>query len=77
MYKSFIKANPGIGFTWIINILIQVFSTILPVITPTLKKELEDFLLSLYGKAKESPNPWDDFLMKFLLRVLGIPIPGE
>jgi len=77
MYKSFIKANPGVGFTWIINLLIQVFSTILPVITPSLKKELEDFLLGLYNKAKETPNPWDDFLIKFLLRIMNITVPGE
>ena len=77
MYKSFVRANPGVGFTWIVNILIQVFSTILPVITPSLKKELEDFLVGLYNKAKETPNPWDDFLLKFLLRMLSIPIPGE
>lgn len=77
MYHAFVKANPGVGFTWIINILMQVFSTVLPVITPMLKKELEDFLLGLYAKAKESSNPWDDFLVKFLLRVLGIPVPVE
>lgn len=77
MYHSFVKANPGVGFTWLINILIQVFSTILPVITPQLKKELEDFLIGLYNKAKETPNPWDDFLLKFLLRILGISVPGD
>lgn len=77
MYRAFMKPNPGIGFTWIITILVQIFSTIMPIITPTLKKEMEDFLLGLYAKAKESPNPWDDFLLKFLLRMLNIPIPGE
>ena len=77
MYHAFVKANPGVGFTWIINILIQVFSTILPVITPQLNKELTEFLVGLYNKAKETSNPWDDFLVKFLLRILAIPIPGE
>ena len=77
MYKSFVRANPGVGFTWIIGILVQIFSTIMPIITPSLKKELEDFLLGLYQKAKETPNPWDDFLLKFLLRMLNITVPGE
>lgn len=77
MYKSFARGNPGVGFTWIVNLLIQIFSTILPVVTPQIKKELDDFLVGLYNKAKETPNPWDDFLVKFLLRVLGIQIPGE
>jgi len=77
MYKAFMKVNPGVGFTWIIGILIQIFSTIMPIITPSLKKALEEFLVDLYEKAKETTNPWDDFLLKFLLRMLGIAIPGE
>lgn len=77
MYHAFVKANPGVGFTWILTILIQIFSTIMPIITPQLKKALEDFLIELYNKAKETTNPWDDFLLKFLLRMLGIAIPGE
>jgi hypothetical protein len=77
MYHAFVKPNPGVGFTLIIGILVQIFSTIMPIITPMLKKELEDFLLLMYNKAKETANPWDDFLMKFFLRMLSIPIPGE
>jgi len=77
MYKSFVRGNPGVGFTWIVNLLIQIFATILPVITPAIKKELEEFLMGLYNKAHETPNPWDDFLLKFLLRMLNIPVPGE
>jgi hypothetical protein len=77
MYHSFVKANPGIGFTWLVNILIQVFSTVMPVVTPSLKKELEDFLKGLYKKAEETPNPWDDFLVKFLLRMMNMVIPEQ
>ena len=77
MYHAFVKANPGVGFTWIIGILVQIFSTIMPIITPQLKKELEDFLVGMYNKAKETPNPCDDLLLKFLLRMLSISIPGE
>lgn len=77
MGQIFKAPNPGIGFTWIIQLLVQIFSTILPVITPSLKGALEEFLLELYQKAKETANPWDDFLVKFLLRMLSITVPGE
>ena len=77
MYKAFVKVNPGVGFTWLIGILVQIFSTIMPIITPSIKKALEEFLLDLYERAKETTNPWDDFLIKFLLRILNIPISGE
>jgi hypothetical protein len=77
MSHEFKMPNPGIGFTWIINLLISILSTLIPLITPILKVELEAFLLGWYAKAKETPNPWDDFLAKFFLRIFGIPIPGE
>jgi hypothetical protein len=67
--------NPGIGFTWIINLVLQVLGTILPVVTPSIRELLEKFLKDFYVKAKETPNPWDDFLAKFLMRILGIEVP--
>ena len=77
MEKEFKLPNPGIGFTWVIELLIKILAALLPLITPALRKELERFLLDWYKKAIETPNPWDDFLAKFFLRILGIPIPGD
>lgn len=74
--KDIKLANPGIGWTWIVNLLVAVLKVILPVLSPTLREELEKVMVSLYNKAMETDNPWDDFLMRFLLRILGIPIPG-
>jgi hypothetical protein len=73
--KEFRLPNPGIGLTWIIELVLKVLGTILPVITPSIREMLEKFLLDFYAKAKETPNPWDDFLAKFLMRMLGIPVP--
>lgn len=64
--------NPGIGWTWLVDLLIKALGVIFPIVTPTIKKALEEFLKDLYVKAKETANPWDDFLVKFLLRVLDI-----
>ena len=74
---EFKKANPGVGFTWIINLLINALGSILPVLTPMIKESLSAFLTDLYKKALETPNPWDDFVVKFLLRILSIPVPGD
>lgn len=69
--------NPGIGWTWLIKILIKVLGAIMPVITPTLTELLKNSLLEFYKQALETPNPWDDFLARFLLRILDIPVPAE
>jgi len=74
---EFKAANPGVGFSWIINLLINALGSILPVLTPMIKDSLSAFLTDLYKKALETPNPWDDFVVKFLLRILSIPVPGE
>jgi len=74
---EFKSPNPGVGFSWIINLLINALGSILPVLSPMIKEALNTFLTDLYKKAIETPNPWDDFLVRFLMRILAIPIPGE
>ena len=67
--------NPGIGWTWIVNLLVKVLGGLFPSISEQLRTELQEFLLGYYKKALETPNPWDDFLARFLLRILDIPVP--
>jgi hypothetical protein len=73
--KEFKSPNPGMSLTWIIELVVKILSLVLPVVTPSLRAELEKFLLKFFEKAKETPNPWDDFLAKFLMRILGMEIP--
>lgn len=77
MGEEFKFPSKGIGLTWIMNLVVQVLSSVLPAVTPNIKGELEEFLSGLYIRAKETPNPWDDFLLIFLLRILGITTPKE
>ena len=73
--NKFTAPNPGIGFTWIINILVKILSALFPQVSEQLKAALQEFLLDFYKKAMETDNPWDDFLARFLLRIFSIPIP--
>lgn len=75
MAQKFELPNPGISFTWLIALLQKILETILEIVTPDIMEALRKFLLELYQKAKETANPWDDFLLRFLLRILGIPVP--
>lgn len=74
--QDFKAPNPGIGFTWIISLLVKIFKALFPQITEELRQELENFLLAFYRHAMETDNPWDDFLARFLLRIFSIPIPS-
>ena len=72
------KANPGINWSWIVNLIVTVLKPIVGIVTPIIREELEKALLKLYAKAEASDNPWDDFLVEILLKILGIPVPeGE
>lgn len=44
---------------------------ILTNITPELRDKLIDWLIELEADAKETPNPWDNFLPYFLLQMMG------
>lgn len=71
------KANPGISWTWIINLLVVVLKPILQIITPMIREELEKFAVKFYAKAEATDNPWDDFLAEFLCKMLGMAVPPE
>lgn len=71
------KANPGINWTWIINLIVTVLKPIVAIVTPIIREELEKALLKLYAKAEATDNPWDDFLVEVLLKLLGIEVPTE
>lgn len=72
--KAIALPNPGINWTWIINLLIAVMGPLLRLVTDSLREELEDWLKAFYVKARETPNPWDDFLADVLCRALKIDI---
>lgn len=69
--------NPGIGWTWLITLLVKALKVLMPIITPVIREELEKFLLEWYAKTLETPNPWDDFVARFLLRIFDIPVPEK
>ena len=63
--------------TWslIVGLVLKLVTPIMSVVTPTLRHELQDWLVEYYKRAEETSNPWDDILAGFLLDVLGIPRP--
>lgn len=69
------KANPGISWGWIINLLVVVLKPVIDLLTPMLRTELEKMAAKFYTHAESTTNPWDDFLAEFLLKILGMPVP--
>ncbi len=69
------KANPGISWGWIIQLLVTVLKPILGLLTPMIRTEMEKLVLKLYQHAEETPNPWDNFLADFLMAILDIEKP--
>ena len=51
--------------------LLQLVTMMLGVITPQLRKGLNEFILTLEKQAKETPNPWDDIFVGLLKTLLG------
>lgn len=68
-------ATSGTTWWWLIDLMLNVLRPLVDIVSPTLRKKLEDFLIGFYNDAIASENPWDDFLARFLLRIFDISIP--
>jgi hypothetical protein len=67
-------ANPGISWDWLINLLAALINPILSVLTPLIRTELDKWTKDMLVKARETPNPWDNWLFETLRKLLGLPI---
>jgi hypothetical protein len=63
-----------ITYEFWLNLSIKVLGAILDVVSPSLRKVLGDYVQDLYNKAKETDNPWDDFLIKLLASLVGVEL---
>lgn len=50
--------------------IMRLFSLVVTVISPELRKGLETWLNQLEESAKKTPNPWDDVFVGILKSVL-------
>lgn len=52
------------------ELLIRFIPLVLSVISPELRKFLEEMLNTMETKAKTTPNPWDDYFVAALRVIL-------
>lgn len=57
-----------------LKIGIKLFSVIIPVITPEIRKIMEEAIRNLYNKAVATDNIWDDFAVKVIADLLRIDL---
>jgi len=50
----------------------KLISVILPIVSEHIREGLKELLKNLYEKANETQNPYDDFLLEFIIRLLGL-----
>jgi hypothetical protein len=62
----------AVTWGWLTQLLIAVLSPVVKVLTAAIRDELVKVLLDLDKKAKDTPNPWDDYVVEFFLAVLGV-----
>lgn len=72
------KINGGISMSntwkWVINVVGTILGPILKLVTAKFRTELEDFIQKKYTEAKETENPWDDFLFETLAGLFKISV---
>lgn len=65
----------GLTLKMFIGVGSRVLGATLKVVTPHLRRALEDFLADKYKEAVETPNPWDDHFYAVLMEVLDVEKP--
>jgi len=60
--------------SWILSLIVSVLGPLMSLLTPSIKGELTSFVQGLYAKAKETSNPVDDVLVKFVAALLDIEV---
>ena len=64
----------GVTFKTILDWIAQILGPILDLMSPVLRKELEEAIKKIWDKAKASENPWDDHGIKLLADLLKIEL---
>jgi len=63
-----------VNWQWLISIIVIVLKPIVNALTPIIREEIEKAVKVWYPKALATPNPWDDFLVGFLAKILKIDV---
>jgi len=73
---SGMKAVGGNGTSWPIltQLLIAILKPLLTPLTGFIREWLDENLKSLYRRALDTPNPYDDQIVRFLCEILSIDI---
>jgi hypothetical protein len=64
----------NVTYSFFINLAVKVLGAIIQVISPEIRKLVQDSMQRLYDNAKQTPNPWDDFFVKLIATILGVEL---
>jgi len=64
----------AVNWQWLISILVMILKPIVNALTPIIREEIEKAVKAWYPKACATPNPWDDFLVGFIAKILKIDV---
>lgn len=60
----------------VMALVVPILKALFGVLSPALKVLATDAIRSLYAKALESSNPFDDFLIELVAAIMGIDLTG-
>ena len=64
----------AVNWGWLVSLIVVVLKPIVNALTPMIREEIEKAVKLWYPKALATPNPWDDFLVSFLAKILKIEV---
>jgi hypothetical protein len=65
----------GVSWDWIINFVAPMIAILIPVLSSALRDQLQLSLAKWKKIADTTTSPWDNFVIEFISKVLGITLP--
>lgn len=63
-----------VTWQWVIDFLSPLLGALIPALSVAFRSEIETALKKWKVAADKTPNPWDNFLIDFLARILGVTL---
>ena len=58
-----------------VKFVLSILPTIMDLVTPEIREMIEEFMLRWWEKAKATPNPIDDVIVKFIALLIKVDLP--
>lgn len=67
----------AVQFGGVIKLIAKILSPALALASAIFRDKIKEFIIDGYAQAKQTENPWDDFLFELLASLFAVSLPDK